>query len=179
MDGILVKISTKSARQLFRGCNTDYIKTVCKGRCCEGTNCISVAIHPLEQANIESLGGVVKDGLLQPDIRGLCPFKSDNGLCLLHGTGNKPLGCIASPFTLNKNNTLIIRNRYRLLRCYKGGSVPAYLAFRTSLEALFPDNVDTLVNKLDNGSDDIDIIMPLKNYQILMDNTHRREKIHG
>jgi len=173
-NSVPVKISSKSARQLFKGCNINYIRSICKGRCCEGTNHISVAIHPTEQARIESQGGIVKNGFLTPDGRGLCPFKTDDGLCKLHGTGNKPLGCIASPFDLNSNDTLIIRNRYRLLRCFKNGTVPAYLAFQSSLDALFGKDSQTIINHLKNGGGDIIVSMPLPSYRIITDNRRAR-----
>lgn len=78
---------------------------------------------------------VVEGRLVTPAKR--CPFQTDANLCGIHFTPDKPFGCIASPFTLNANNTLIVRNRYRLLRCYKDGTAPAYKAFAASLTLLF------------------------------------------
>ena len=81
-----------------------------------------ITIHPSEQAAIEGLGGRVIDGLLQPKTGcRKCPFKTPEHLCGIHFSGSKPFGCIASPFTLNANDTLIVRNRYRLLKCYNDG----------------------------------------------------------
>ena len=173
MRGIKVKISVANARQLFKGCSVDYIRNVCKGRCCEGTSGISVAVHELERTHIESLGGVVKDGMLLADERGLCPFKANDGLCRIHDQG-KPLGCIASPFTFNHNNTLIVRNRYRRLGCYRGGTIPAYKAFSTSLVALFGNT--GVIDRLSIEVSDFWVMMPYDNYQILTGNTNARKR---
>ena len=138
-----VKISAKSARLRFHGCTPEYIKDVCKGRCCESSTAPTgtmITVHPSEQASIEARGGVVKGGLLQPKPgTKKCPFKeAGTNLCGIHFTPDKMFGCIASPFTLNKNDTLIVRNRYRLLICYnKGPQLPAYVAFRASLDKIF------------------------------------------
>lgn len=89
-----------------------------------------------EKKHIDS-GFKVDDGKLQPDKKtGKCPHKDKNGLCGVHGTEMKPFGCIASPFTLNNNNTLIIRNRYSLRKCH-GQGLPAYVTFRSSLDLIF------------------------------------------
>lgn len=175
-DGVMVKISVASAKLLFVGCTVDYISSVCHGRCCDSSDKLSVAIHSSEQALIESKGGMVVNGLLQPNSKGLCPFKWESGLCTLHGTGFKPFGCVASPFTLNKKNTLIVRNRYKLLKCYKGGTIPAYRAFDSSLFLLFEEEAQAIIDRLDNGNGDFIVSMPYKNYQILKDNTETRRK---
>ena len=93
-----------------------------------------ITVHPSEQEWIERLGGKIENGLLVTGKK--CPFKTSEDLCSIHTT--KPFGCIASPFTLNANDTLIVRNRYRMLRCYraKEGKVPAYEAHRGSLNML-------------------------------------------
>jgi hypothetical protein len=50
----------------------------------------------------------------------------------------KPSGCVVSPFTVNRSGTLIVRNRYRLLPCFKAeGAVPVVVAHRAGLEVLF------------------------------------------
>lgn len=156
-----IKISAKSARQMFIECGPTCIATGCKGNCCDApsrpTGCM-ITINPDEQARIEALGGVVIDGLLQPrpGEKG-CPFKSE-GLCGLHQSGEKPWGCVASPFTLNKAGTLIIRNRYRMLPCFKhdGPKAPAYETFRSSLAIIFgEDETDRIVAHLAGGGGDL------------------------
>ena len=131
-----IKISVKSLKQKFQRCEPEYIKSVCHGRCCEGTGGIMVTVHKSEVKSIKALGATVKNGFIQAD-KGcsLCPFKKD-GLCSIYE--EKPFGCKASPFTLSKRNVLIIRNRYRMLRCYKTPeAIPAYEAHRWSLEQIF------------------------------------------
>lgn len=156
-----VKISAAMARLEFIQCGPDCIAAGCKGNCCDApsrpSGCM-ITINPDEQDRIEALGGVVKAGLLQPrpGEKG-CPFKKD-GLCDLHASGQKPWGCIASPFTLNRNGTLIVRNRYRLLPCYRneGPKAPAYLTFRSSLEIIFgPEETARIVAHLDAGGGDL------------------------
>lgn len=153
----LVKISVKSMALLFHGCLPDYIDKVCHGRCCmpKATGPL-VAILPAEKVAIEDAGGKVVNGLLKQQHEGRCPFHSHaTGLCGLHtaglnweGTGApsiKPFSCVVNPFTLSKRNVLIVRNRYKLLICYKksrtefnkGKPMPAYIAFKSGLVRLF------------------------------------------
>jgi hypothetical protein len=156
MEPVLVKVSVKSMALLFHGCIPDYIAKVCHGRCCtpKATGPL-VAILPAEQARIKDAGGQVVNGLLKqkPDKR--CPFHSRaTGLCNLHSGGlnwesipstNKPFSCVVNPFTLSKRDVLIVRNRYKLLICYrkprtafnKGKPMPAYIAFKSALHRLF------------------------------------------
>ncbi len=156
-----IKISAKMARLEFIQCGPDCIAAGCKGNCCDAPSrpagCM-ITINPDEQERIEQLGGVVENGLLQPKpgTKG-CPFKSD-GLCGLHASGEKPWGCVASPFTLNKSGTLIVRNRYRLLPCFKndGPKSPAYVAFRSSLEIIFgADETARICDHLAGGGGDL------------------------
>lgn len=136
-----VRISSATLRQRFNGCDPEYIRTVCHGACCRSSvapSGILVVVHPAEQVVVEQAGGVVKDGKLCA-VERRCPFQeSSTDLCSLHGTPAKPFGCIASPFTLSPSGrSLVIRNRYRLLKCYNDGrKLPAYVAFRGSLDAI-------------------------------------------
>lgn len=170
-EGHKIKISAKSARQLFKACEPNYIKNVCKGSCCESSTHESgtrIAIRDFERATIEKRGGLVNDGYLQ-SVDKRCPFKSSENLCSLHATNDKPFGCIASPFVLNNNGTLVIRNRYRLLKCYKDkGDVPAYKNFRPSLDLILgPYNAQVLNDHLDAGGGDIVFEIDEKIYQRL------------
>ncbi len=178
-DPIKIKISSASLRQLFNGCKSTYIKDICHAKCCESSTMpdgVLIIIHPSEENKIINAGGKVIDGFLQPSKNKKCIFKDNNNLCILHETNNKPFGCIASPFTLNKNNTLIIRNRYRLLKCYNDGNKkPAYIVFKKSLELLFGKALtEKLIKHLDTGGKDVLIKMPFKNYQILCDNDNKK-----
>lgn len=132
-----------------------------------------VSVHASEEAAIRARGAAVVDGLIvpPPGERG-CPFKS-RGLCLLHDTPAKPFGCIASPFTLNANDTLIVRNRYKLLPCYKGPGQkqPAYRAYYSSLVLLFGEReAGRIAAHFDKGGGDFTAVMPLRSYKILRDN---------
>lgn len=141
---VQIKISSKSAQLKFLECGPTCIKKKgCKSKCCDAPkHPTGTRIHltPDEAKNLTAKYGVtVKDGFLQPrDGKRVCPFKTDDYLCSLHGTDDKPFGCIVSPFMLNKNDTLIIRNRYKRLPCYdKQHGQPAYKTFKDSLVALF------------------------------------------
>lgn len=185
---IPVKISAKSARQPFNGCDPDYIANVCHSSCCQSSASPTgtmITIHPSEIDTIEARGGVIDNGLLQPKQgEKRCPFKTDEHLCGLHFTDDKPFGCIASPFTVNKNNTLIVRNRYRMLKCYNDGKkMPAYEAFRASLDLLFGDDeAERICEHLSNGGGDMIAQMPYANHKMLIENDnikHNRDTIDG
>lgn len=160
-DPVPVKVSAASCRQRFHGCEPSFIRDVCHGRCCDAPTRPTgtlITIHPSEEQRIVSRGVCVTDGLLQPRPgERVCPFKTEDHLCGLHYTPDKPFGCIASPFTLNRSGTLIVRNRYRLLPCYNvGPRLPAYKAFRASLALIFGrDLARSLSDHLDAGGGDI------------------------
>lgn len=172
-----IRVSAKSLRQRFNGCEPDYIRDVCKGACCrksDGT--ISVAVMPAEARTLIRRGATVIDGLVQP-VAKACPFQDgESHLCTLHGTGDKPFGCIASPFILTSRDTLVVRNRYRLLRCYDDGQrIPAYMAFRTSLELLLgPRQAEDIVAAMDRGEGDQMARMPRWAYDTLASLKHTR-----
>lgn len=159
-----IKISAKSLLQAFHPCTPEFIKEICHGSCCEshtkGRNTM-ITVHPSEKEWIDKMlfrsgtGGRIENGLLVTGKK--CPFKTSEDLCSIHTT--KPFGCIASPFTLNTNDTLIVRNRYRMLRCYriKEGKVPAYIAHRGSLNMLLgEDEAERVINHIKNGIGKID-----------------------
>ena len=149
-----IKISSKWANHLFN-CNVEYITTTCNGRCCRGTGKIIVSLLPEEEITQRNNGFDVVDGLLQadPDTK-MCPHQLPSGLCNVHGTTLKPFGCIASPFTLNGNDTLIIRHRYIKFKCHGVGE-PTYKTFRASLDLIFGiEESQRICDLLDQGSDD-------------------------
>jgi hypothetical protein len=178
-----VKISAAMMQQPFHGCTPEFIRDVCQGRCCRspgaktGTGTM-ITIHPSEVRRVERAGGVVVDGLLLPRVgERQCPFQDGDYLCGLHGTAAKPFGCIASPFTLNENDTLIVRNRYRMLPCYKTeGAPPAYKAFFDSLRLIFgQDAANDIDRELDSQakwsrSEDFAVLMPERSYRMLKEN---------
>lgn len=139
---IPIRLSRASLTLRFHGCTPEYIRDVCHGRCCRSStdpSGTSVAVLPDEEAALRDRGAEVADGLLVPRARS-CPFQCSGGLCGLHATPDKPFGCIASPFILTSRDTLIVRNRYKLLKCHrdhKDSGLPAYVAFRASLDLLF------------------------------------------
>jgi DNA modification methylase len=171
---VRVKISAKSARLLFEGCSPDYIRTTCHGHCCEakdsptGTGTM-IPVSALEQPRIEALGARIVNGLIQPRPgEKQCPFKTSEGMCDLHTKGEKPFGCIASPFMLNSNDTLIIRNRYKLMNCRrKDGRTPAYKVFRASLDQFFgKKEAQRICKHLDNDGGDIEAQMLATSYEM-------------
>lgn len=174
---IPVRISAACMRQRFNGCDPAFIRTVCRAACCDAPTRpggMLVVVHPDEAGRVAARGGRIELGLLQPapGTRG-CPFKDrETFLCGLHGTPAKPFGCVASPFTLSRRGTLIVRNRYRLLRCYNAGRrLPAYRAFYGSLVRLFgPVTAEWIGAHLDAGGGDVVLNMPMACYRRLRDN---------
>lgn len=151
-----VKISSRWMRHKFN-CTEAFILNNCHGRCCEGTGKVVVSLLPEEEAWHRSQGLVVIEGRLWARA-GKCPHKETSGFCSIHGT-QKPFGCIASPFTLNRAGTLIIRHRYSRLKCHGEGEA-AYRTFRASLVLLFgPVKMAIITTHLDKGSDDFIVNM--------------------
>lgn len=176
----MVKISGKSLLQEFDGCDPDFIRNVCKGSCCESSVSKTgtlITIHPTEEVMIKNIGGIVVDNLLQP-VNRKCQFKTAENLCSLHFTEYKPFGCSASPFKLNNKDTLIIRNRYRSLKCFKNGRrLPAYKAFQSSLIKIFGiDETQRISGLIEEGI--LEIYSPIEEriYKILKDNETYKKK---
>lgn len=181
---VRVRVSARSARLPFNGCEPGYIKNVCHAACCRSKSAPGgalVTVLPSEALRLIDRGAEIRDNVVVP-AHGRCYFQGgDTGLCLLHDTGDKPFGCIASPFTLNANGTLIIRNRYKLLVCYNDGPrTPAYRAFAASLRLLFGDaEAGRLTRWLDAGRGDMDARMPAETYRMVRavnDNLRRHTK---
>ena len=127
-----------------------------------------VSLLPDEQVKHQQKGYEVKDGFLQADPKtGLCPHKRQDGFCGVHGTALKPFGCIASPFTLNKTGTLIIRDRYTKLKCHGTGE-PAYKTFRASLDLIFGDDeAERVCEDLESGKSGITAKIPEGSYHAI------------
>ena len=165
-----INISVKSLKQKFQPCEPEYIKSVCHGRCCEGTNKLVITVHDTEEERIKGLGGTVVDGFIQDPGTGLCPFKGEDSLCTIHN--DKPFGCKVSPFTLTIKDTLIIRNRYRMLRCYNTpDAVPVYIAHRWSLVQIFGEKeVVRIIKEIEAGKEEIQALIDYNKYTIIQDN---------
>lgn len=140
---VKIRINLAALQQKFHPCTLDFIRDTCQARCCRSTvdpSGIAVVVRPQEIIPLEALGAKIdhETGRIEA-VNRRCPFqREDNHCCSLHGTPEKPAGCIISPFTVNKNNSLIVRNRYRMFPCFKAeGAIPVYLAHRGSLERLF------------------------------------------
>ncbi len=174
---VTVEVSGAMLCQTFQKCTKKFIKDVCMGRCCKSSDTIAqVIVHSSETKRIKSLGAKVKDGFILPDERGLCPFhSSDTGLCTAHD--DKPFGCTASPFIMNPSNLLVVRNRYRRLKCYKmkcykgKDAVPVYEAHKWSLEQIFgPEETKRIVKSAKAGEKRIKATMLYGKYKILISN---------
>jgi hypothetical protein len=161
---IQVRVSAASARLRFVQCGPPCIALGCTAKCCDAptrvTGCL-VAVLPAEEAELRRRGVSAADGLLKPNAgQRRCPAKRDDHLCSLHDAGLKPLGCVASPFFVNRTGTLVIRNRYKLLPCGKfarqgKGGDAAYRVFRSSLDRLFgPIEAAAACAHLDAGGGD-------------------------
>lgn len=170
LDVVQVRVSAKSARLGFHGCTEDYIRNVCHGRCCT-TSMPTGALVVVDDAEATALRvrmgrDVVHGHLIDVTRDRRCPFHEASGLCAIHAT-DKPTGCHESPFTLNDRDTLIVRNRWKRLVCFKDGAppLPAYLAFRSALDSLFgKEEAVRIVAHLDAGGGDLVAWMPVVNY---------------
>lgn len=170
-----VRIGERNARLEFQGCSPDYIRDVCHGRCCWTVGAdrrISTTfyVEPDQRQEIVARGGEISPaGVVSTSAcGGRCTFQGASGLCGLHsersasGGPVKPRSCTVSPWSLTSGGSLIIRNRYKLLRCYRAEPrVPAYLAFRSGLETLFgPDETARIVAHFDAGGGDYQTSLP-------------------
>jgi len=179
MEDHLVHVSGKMARLCFEGCSLAYIQQTCHGRCCASSMRIGgalIAVHDLECASVKAAGGVVINGLLQT-VDGRCPFQDASTFtCTVHDTAAQPLGCRVSPFKLNDNGTLVIRQRNIALCCYrKTGGIPAFKAYRSSLIAAFGDQeAARIVWLVEMGADTVLAFMPDRAFTILTGNNQAR-----
>ena len=154
-----IKISAAMMRQMFRPCDPDFIAGTCKAACCRSTTApsgIAVTVTDQDEAQRVTALGATVVGLSIQAVNKRCPFQGDDHLCNIWDTA-QPWGCSVSPFTLNANNTLIVRNRYRSLKCYRAdGAIPAYLAHHRALEAVLgAEQAAALVAHLNAGGGDI------------------------
>lgn len=175
-----IKISVASMKLMFHPCDVDFIRNVCHAHCCDSTqnnNKMLVTISASEQHKLNKYDVKVVDNLLQPkDNHTGCPFKT-NYLCDLHSSSDKPVGCILSPFALNKNKTLIIRNRYKNFKCFKAkGSVEVYKAFPKSLEMIFGRTLlDDIIIRLNGSEDNFEVEISPLIYELLIENENLKK----
>ena len=161
-----IKINPKALRsQLFHPCTAEFIRDTCQARCCRSTTDptgIAVTITPKEADTLARIYGTHTDqdtGRITP-INKRCPHQDTNShLCTLHDTPHKPAGCIISPFTINTGGTLIVRNRYRLLPCFKTpDAIPVAHAHRSALTQLFGvEATQRIIDAVDNHTHDTPI----------------------
>jgi Fe-S-cluster containining protein len=172
MDTIPVKVSNKSMKIKFHGCDPDYIRNTCHAKC-ENSSGSSrfptvIALMEDEKDYIMSIGGNLDGEELLYDTNHRCPFQTEDNLCKLHHTAHKPFGCRISPLRLTDKNTLTIRTKYIYLGChtkFKINGLPLYEAFRSSLDLLFGNNESNRIVKHLNESDkDIIGYVPIENY---------------
>lgn len=164
---IRVIVSAANMRQMFRPCDPTFIADVCRAACCRSTTDptgIAVTVTgPAEAERVSAQGAAVDlDTLRIQPVRRRCPFQDPaTHLCGIHD-GRQPFGCVASPFTLSPKNRLIVRNRYRMLKCYRAeGALPAYLAHPASLTAILgASQAAALTAHLDSGGGDWDAEVP-------------------
>ncbi len=168
-------IGEKNARLEFAGCEEDYIRDVCHGRCCvvtpfgESKPKTTVFVTAPELVKIEEHTGMSEtddtyEGNDSSKIKiksteaGLCKFQEDGtGFCQLHPIGIKPSACFVRPWKPSPTGArLIIENRYKMMCCYQDGArMPAYRAFRSALVAIFGEDVVVKLTKhFDDGGGD-------------------------
>ena len=183
-DGVAVKVSAASMRLKFMPCVPEYITTRCNGRCCQSAQYGHlIAASPDERAALtEAFGWQWEGGFLVCEGKA-CPAKQENGLCGIHYSGIKPISCWAAPFMLNTSGTLVIRNRHKMLVCYKDeGGEPVYQCRRDSLEMLFgKEETDRMCMLLDAGAGDFTAYMLRAAYDTItyVDDLRRKARKAG
>lgn len=162
-----VKINIAAMQQPFHPCTADFIRDVCQARCCRSStdpSGIAVVVTPDEAIRLRAHGAHIDDttGRVAP-VNRRCPFQSaTTHMCRLHDSPDKPKGCIISPFTINKSDTLIVRNRYRRLPCFKAeGSIPVHRAHHQSLVTMFGQTQAAYLSSVADASDHLDDIIYL------------------
>ena len=161
VDKISIKISSKFLNMKFK-CSVDYIENVCHGSCCsKGNGDLLICLLPDEVEYQNNNGFKTINGKMCADEKTKrCPHQNKLGCCDLHYTGHKPTGCIVSPFKINKNNTLIIRYRYVMMKCRvkdsEVGGDFAYNVFKPSLIKIFgEEQTNEIITKLKNNVQNI------------------------
>jgi len=179
-DPVEIRASSKNMRQEFNGCEPDYIRDVCHAACCRSSvvpEGFQVVVHKSEEDALRALGAKIEGGRIRPQEPGQkhCPFEEQpSHLCALYNNEARPWGCGAPPFALAPGwRTLIVRNRYRLLKCYKDGRrLPAYRAFASSLaQVLGEAEAIRLTAHLDDGGGDLQVQMPRRSFDLLVHKT--------
>lgn len=189
-----VRISAASMRQRFHGCTPQYIAQRCHGSCCRSASAPGgtlVTVHRSEAAAVAASGVEIVDGRIVPTPQRRCPNQTAEDLCRVHGTDAKPFGCYASPFTLSSSGrVLVVRNRYRMLRCYKdplssawgdaqdADAPEAYRAFEGSLTAVLgPEWAAYVTGWLDAGGGDVDVPLDPDVRSMLRDNDEAKRRV--
>lgn len=180
-----VQISSKWMFNKFCCC-PDFITETCRGSCCERSGKAAlISLLPQEQIWFEKKKYKVENGILQPDQNTQkCPVKTDDGFCGLHNTKHKPFGCRCSPFTLRNGKTLIVRQRYSVMRCHGLGDY-AFRTFRSSLNLIFGNKeAEHICNHLEKTHSDVIAEMPIISYTNLIyldslkqEKTNKRETL--
>jgi len=170
---LAVTITRKSANLMFQGCSPQFIADVCHGRCCwvigdDGNPTTTIYVERDQRAELTKRGAQFTNGILQT-VGGKCGFQHPaDGFCTIHnrradGEFVKPRSCYISPWILSKHDKLMIRNRYKQLKCGKVHTVPAYLAFYSGLVMLFGDSVANEINiHFSEGGGDIMVPLPME-----------------
>jgi Fe-S-cluster containining protein len=173
-DLVRVRVSSRWLKLRWHGYEPDYIQNVCKGACCRSsTGPAQVYVTEAESRRLHVDRG--EDGMIP--CTGRCPLQEATNLCRAHP--RKPFGCTASPFTVNKNGTLVCRHRYVSLKCYEDGPHPrpAYIAFRDALVAIFGvRETDRIAAHLASGGGDLEADMPRSSYDALVGKNHGHAK---
>lgn len=182
-----IVISAANARLEFNGCQPGFIANVCHGRCCWVSNpapgpvkkLTTIYVEPHQREEIAARGGEFDErGVLKTTACGTCKFQlgsgEHKGMCQLHpqtaadGGPVKPRSCYISPWVLSKNDKLIIRNRYKMLSCYRAEPrLPAYLAFASGLRMLFGAEFEAIKRHFREGGGDYAATLPADLYNLV------------
>ena len=134
-------------------CNKDFILNNCHGECCFSKN--KLYHNFLKEESEYFKKTFPREKMFSCDLnkKRKCLYQTSENLCSLYKE-KIPLGCYLYPLTFNKNNTLIIRHRALMFKCYNQGDF-VYITFKYPLIKLFGEvNYQYMVKKLEESNED-------------------------
>lgn len=154
-------VSGVSLRHKWHPCDPEWIGSEqgCRAACCKSSasDQAGPVVTSSEAAALRKRGAVVKRGEVQARAKNTCHFLTDDSLCELHNTKDKPLECRVSPLRVLASGTVVMSHRHFQIKCHKAGpGVPGYEAYKGALVALFgPAQAKRIQQQAAQGNDRI------------------------
>jgi len=183
-DGMVeCSISVKTFKNTWHGCDPGWICSDdgCAGKCCQpGGKGATVVVTDDEAKRLRKRGIAIKNGAIDLGDGRYCPCQDEDGLCKLHKTGDKPLTCVTEPLKVLSNGTIVVRDRFFLLKCFKVGGMPGYKAWEGAFKRLFGDSQTKRIQKeIEAGADKVTAKMDAKLFETMVGLDSRRISNRG